>query len=154
MTLTDAQIRDKLSKIKALFDRAGSAGERQAAQAAMGRLQQRIDGIAATAPADPPVEFKFSFENPWSKRLFMALCRSKGYKPYRYRRMRYSTVCVQVGRVFVKQELWPEYLQMNQVLTEHLEQLADSIIADSIDPDRSDAAEVPGIAGPGDEGAA
>jgi len=149
---TEAQIREKLAKIKALFDGAGSMGERQAAQAAMDRLQQRIDGMPDLAPpVDPPVEYRFSFHNPWSLRLFLALCRSKGFKPYRYPRMRRTSVCVQIGKRALDQGLWPEYLEMDQVLTSYLGQLADHIIAECIDPDRSDATVVQGIAGPATE---
>lgn len=76
------QIRDRLIKIKALFAGASSEGERQAAQAAMDRLKGRIEGGVDGQPvADARVEYRFSFNNSWSKRLFFALCRSKGYSP-------------------------------------------------------------------------
>ncbi len=143
----DQQIREKLAKIKALFDGATSHGERQAAQAAIDRLQQRIDGIPAPV-ADPPVEFRFSLTNPWSMRLFLALARSKGLRPYRHPRMRRTSVCLMIGRTAVNTGLWPEYLEMNKVLTEYLGELADHIIADCINPDRSDAEVVAGLPGP------
>lgn len=41
----DQQIREKLAKIKALFAGATTPGERQAAQVAIDRIQQRIDGV-------------------------------------------------------------------------------------------------------------
>ena len=75
----DQQIRDKLAKIKALFAGATTPGERQAAQSALNRVQQRIDGSPQPqAVVDPPVEFRFSLTNRWSLRLFLALARSKG----------------------------------------------------------------------------
>ena len=145
----DRQIREKLAKIKALFAGATSAGERQAAQAAMDRLQQRIDGIPpGTQVDDPTVEFRFSLTNPWSLRLFLALARSKGYRPYRHPRMRRTSVCLRIGRQAVNADLWPEYLEMNKVLTEYLSELADHIIADCINPDRSDAEVVAGLPAP------
>jgi hypothetical protein len=145
----EIQIREKLAKIKALFDGATTPGERQAAQAAINRLQQRIDGVPTPQPvADPPTEFRFSLTNPWSLRLFLALCRSKGYKPYRYPRMRRTSVCVMIGKRAVDTDLWPEYLEMNQVMTEYLGELADHIIAECINPDRSDAEVVAGLPGP------
>jgi hypothetical protein len=145
----DKQIREKLAKIKALFDGATSSGERQAAHAAIERLQQRIDGMPAAGPAaDPPVEFRFSLTNPWSLRLFLALARSKGLKPYRHPRMRRTSVCLMISKVAVNTDLWPEYLEMNKVLTEYLGELADHIIADCINPDRSDAEVVAGLPGP------
>ena len=78
----DSQIRDKLAKIKALFAGATTAGERQAAQAALERVQQRINTTEPLEPFqpfhdfhDPPIEHNFSLKNPWSLRLFLALCR-------------------------------------------------------------------------------
>ena len=145
----DQQIREKLAKIKALFAGATTPGERQAAQAAIDRLQQRIDGVPQASPVpDPPMEFRFSLTNPWSLRLFLALARSKGLKPYRHPRMRRTSVCLMIGRASVNTGLWPEYLEMNKVLTEYLGELADHIIADCINPDRSDAEVVAGLPGP------
>lgn len=145
--MTEAHIRAKLAKITALFAGSTTPGERQAAQAAIDRLRQRIDGLAPQA-ADPPVEFRFSLANPWSLRLFLALCRSKGLKPYRYPRMRRTSVCVRAGRREVDAVLWPEYVEMNTVLTDYLGELADRIISDCIDPDRADAEVVAGLPGP------
>lgn len=142
----DRQIREKLEKIKALFAGATTPGERSAAQAAMDRLQQRAGAMAADA-AQRAEEIRFSLTNPWSVRLFMALCRSKGYKPYRYYRMRHTTLCVRITRQAMDTDLWPEFLQMDKVLTEHLGELADRIIADCINPDRSDAEVVAALPG-------
>jgi hypothetical protein len=145
----DTQIREKLAKIKALFAGATTHGERQAAQAAIDRLQQRIDVVSPLlAAGDPPEEFRFSLNNPWSLRLFLALCRSMGHKPYRYPRMRHTSVCVRIGKKAMDRELWPEYLAMDKVLTEYLGELADHIIADCINSDRSDAEIVTGLPGP------
>ena len=145
----DQQIREKLAKIKALFAGATTPGERQAAHAAIERLQQRIDGVPTAGPvADPMVEFRFSLTNPWSLRLFLALCRAKGYRPYRHPRMRRTSVCLMIGKQAVNTDLWPEYLEMNKVLTEYLGELADHIIADCINPDRSDAEVVTGLPAP------
>jgi hypothetical protein len=136
---TDQEIRDKLLKIMAVFAGASTAGERHAAQAALDRLQDRLREQALKPPADPPIEFRFSLRNPWSMRLFLALCRSKGYRPYRYPRMRRTSVCVRIGERAVDTELWPEYLEMNTLLTEHLEGVVNQIISDCINPDHSDA---------------
>jgi hypothetical protein len=66
--------------------------------------------------------------------------------------MRRTSLCVRIGRRAVDQVLWPEYLEMNKVLTEYLGQLADHIIADCINPDRSDAEVVAGLPAPVDGG--
>ncbi len=54
-----------------------------------------------------------------------------GYRPYRYPRMRRTSVCLRIGRNDLDLSLWPEYQEMNKVLTEYLGELADHIIADS-----------------------
>jgi hypothetical protein len=135
----DQEIREKLRKIMAVFAGASTAGERSAAQAALDRLQDRLREQAVKPPADPPIEFRFSLRNQWSMRLFLALCRSKGYRPYRYPRMRRTSVCVRIGEKAADAELWPEYLEMNRLLTAHLEGVVNKIISDCINPDHSDA---------------
>jgi hypothetical protein len=143
--MDERQIRERLGKIKALFAGATTPGERQAAQAAIDRLQQRL---VPEAVAEPAIEYRFSLANPWSLRLFLALCRSKGFRPYRYPRMRRTSVCVRLPRSQVDRELWPEFQEMNAVLSQYLGELADHIIAECIDPDRSDAELVAGLPGP------
>jgi len=142
------QIQAKLAKIKTLFEDTASTGEQVAAQAAMNRLQQRIDACMPVADAfDPPEEFRFSIHNPWSMRLFLALCRSKGLKPYRYVRMRHTSICVRIGRQALDTNLWPEFEQMDALLTRHLNELANQIISDCINPDSSDADMVKALPG-------
>ena len=148
----DSQIREKLAKIKALFAGATTAGERQAAQAALERVQQRINAEPPHPFSDMPIEYRFSLTNRWSLRLFLALCRMKGYRPYRHPRMRHTSVCVLIGQRAVDTDLWPEYLAMNAVLTEYLGELADHIIADCINADHSDAEVVMGLPAPGPGG--
>ena len=141
---TEAQLRERLAKIKALFAGATTDGERHAAEAALHRIQAKMD----QAPGESPQEFRFSLANPWSMRLFIALCRSKGIKPYRYPRMRRTSLCVRMLPSLVDHDLWPEFQQMNEVLTQYLGELADHIIAECIDPDRSDAEVVIGLPAP------
>jgi hypothetical protein len=143
--LDDAQIRDRLTKIKALFAGATSDGERDAAEAALRRIQQKMDRARGVAV---PMEFRFSLQNAWSLRLFIALCRSKGIKPYRYARMRRTSLCIRSDPSFIDTELWPEFVQMNDVLTQYLGELAEHIIAECINPDKSDADVVAGLPAP------
>ncbi len=142
----EAQIRARLEKIKALFAGAATPGERQAAQAAMERVQQQI--AVPTPRLDDAHEYRFSLANPWSYRLFLALCRARGYRPYRYPRMRRTSVCVRIRPWDLDRFLWPEYQEMNQVLTDYLGELANHIIADCINGDRSDADMVAGLPAP------
>ena len=83
----ESQLRDKIQKIKALFERAGSEGERQAAEAALNRIQERLLKAQQT---DDIIEMKFTLGNNWSRRLFVALCRRYSLNPYRYNRQAVS----------------------------------------------------------------
>ena len=73
-----ARLREKLRKIEALYAGAGTAGERDAAEAALLRLRARL---AERETVDSPVEMKFSLGDEWSRRLFVALCRRYGPDP-------------------------------------------------------------------------
>ena len=72
-------MRGRLEKLEALFRRAGSEGEREAAGAAMSRLESRLGSEAG----DREVELQFSLPDAWSVRLFVAVCRKHGVWPYR-----------------------------------------------------------------------
>ena len=143
--MDDRQLRERLAKIKALFDGATTDGEREAARAAMDRVQSRLD---QATPA-PLIEYRFSLTNPWSLRLFLALCRSKGLKPYRYPRMRRTSLCVRVQRAEIERGLWPEFQEMNAVLKQYLDEVAEKIIADCIGQGGSEAEVIAGELGPG-----
>src|SRR5512143_3584772 len=54
----EAELRAKLRKIEALFARPGTAGERQAAETALGRILQRLK---QAQQADRLIEMKFTF---------------------------------------------------------------------------------------------
>src|SRR5262245_16734387 len=84
-------LREKLRKIEALFAGAGTAGERNAAEAALERMRVRLKELEQR---DPPIELQFSLPDRWSRILFTALCRRYGLEPYRYRRQRRTTLMV------------------------------------------------------------
>src|SRR5450631_1601525 len=102
---TESQLRDKLRKIEALFAGAGTAGERMAAEAALARVRARL---AEFGERDAPIEMQFSMSDQWSRRLFAALARRYGLKPYRLPRQRRNTVMIRAPQGFVDQVLWPE----------------------------------------------
>src|SRR5262245_37846631 len=83
--IDEVHLRDKLHKIEALCAGAATPGERQAAGAAAERIRLQL---AAAASREPEIEMRFSVPNPWSRRLFIALCRRYGLKPFRYARMK------------------------------------------------------------------
>jgi hypothetical protein len=136
---TEAQLRDKLRKIEALFAAAGTAGERLAAEAARERIRARL---AAFARAEAPIEMQFGMPDQWSRRLFLALARRYGLEPYRYRRQRYTTVMMRVPRSFVQEVLWPEFEALNQALQTYLNDVTLRVIRETVHADAEEAPEL------------
>lgn len=130
---------EKLRLIEALHAGATTAGERAAADNARQRIRDRIK---QHEEADPPVEYKFTLNNTWSRRLFVALLRRYDIRPYRYPRQRYTTVMARISKGFVDKTLWPEFMEIDKELTAHLDDIAEKIISQSIFEDSSDAEEV------------
>ncbi len=79
----------KLKSIERLFAGATTEGEKAAASNALERIMERLEKFKAI---DPPVEYKFSLSNIWSRKLLSALLRRYGIQPYRHSRQRYTTV--------------------------------------------------------------
>src|SRR3954452_856973 len=135
---TEQELRQKLRKISALFEGATTAGERNAAAAAIERVKQALASIAKTERA---TEVQFTLPDRWQRRLFTALCRRYGLEPYRYKRQRYTTVMVRVPRSFVDRTLWPEYLQLQAALEEYLSAATERIIREEVYRDANEAPE-------------
>ncbi len=135
----EAQLREKLRKIEALFAGAGTVGERIAAEAALERVRARL---AELERRDTSIEMQFSLPDRWSRRLFLALCRRYGLKPYRLYRQRLTTVMLRVPKGFVDQVLWPEFQELNKALTQYLNEVTTRVIRDEVHRDTSEAAEV------------
>jgi len=136
----EAQLREKLRKIEALFAGAGTVGERIAAEAALERLRARL---AELERRDAPIEMQFSLPDQWSRRLFLALCRRYGLKPYRLYRQRLTTVMLRVPKGFIDQVLWPEFQELNKALTQYLNEVTTRVIREEVHRDTSEATEVP-----------
>jgi hypothetical protein len=137
---SQSHLREKLRKIEALFAGAGTAGERLAAEAALARVRARLE---AEKRSDPAVEVRFSVPDPWSQRLFVALCRRYGIEPYRYRRQHRSTIVLRAPKKFLDQVLWPEFLDLDADLRAWLEEITEKLIREEVFADTSDAAEAP-----------
>ena len=135
---TEEQLREKLRKITALFEGAATAGEREAAAAAIARVRQALNAAAKTQPA---VEMKFSMPDHWRRRLFTALCRRYGLEPYRYSGQRYTTVMLRVPRNFVDTTLWPEFLELQDALHTYLTEATERIIREEVYKDTGEATE-------------
>ena len=137
--MDEAKLREKLSRIEALFAGATTEGERVAAGEARRRIQARLE---SAAQLDPAVEFRFTLGDAWARKVFVALLRRYDLKPYRYRGQRRTTVMVKVPKRFVDETLWPEFEQVDAALQSYLEEVTDRIIADTIHRDSSEATEV------------
>lgn len=135
---TEEQLREKLRKIKALFEGASTSGERQAAAAAMERLRVALNAAVRTQPLP---EMKFSMTDHWQRRLLTALLRRYGLEPYRYPGQRYTTVMVRAPRSFVDGTLWPEYLELQAALNSYLNEATERIIREEVFGDVGEAAE-------------
>lgn len=135
---TEQELRGKLRKIAALFEGATTAGERVAAAAAIERVRA---ALSAAEKTEQSVEFSFRLPDRWNRRLFLALCRRYGLRPYRYQRQRHSTVVVRVPKSFVNQTLWPEYMEIARALEEYLNEATERIIRDEVFGDAGEAEE-------------
>ena len=132
----EQKLSEKLQRIEALFAGAATTGEKVAASNARSRIQERLKEVQKL---DPPVEYKFTMRDVWSKKLFLALLRRYGIKPYRYYRQRNTTVMARVPVSFVEETLWPEYQELDQTLRAYLEEVTERVIASGIYQDSSEA---------------
>lgn len=109
-----------------------------AAQRARERIQARLKELAA---AEPPIEFRFSLSDQWSRHLFVALLRRYGIAPYRYRGQRRTTVMARLSRSFVNDTLWPEFLELQQTLSAYFDALTDRVIEQALEVKAGEAEE-------------
>ncbi len=137
--MDERRLVEKLRAIEALFAGATTPGERAAAQGAKERILERLAAVERTEPA---VEYRFKLADDWSRRVFLALLRRYGIKPYRHKRQRRTTVMAKVPRRFVEETLWPEFEQLSSTLRAHLQEITDRVVAEVIHNDSSEASEV------------
>jgi hypothetical protein len=135
---TEQELRQKLRKIAALFEGATTAGERDAAAAALNRVRA---ALSAAEKTERTIEMSFRLPDRWNRRLFLALCRRYGLKPYRYPRQRHSTVVLRAPESFIKSTLWPEYLEISQALNDYLNEATERIIREEVFGDAEEAEE-------------
>jgi hypothetical protein len=128
--MTDAELEDKLAKLEALFRRAGTAGEAKAAGAALDRLSKR--------KRTRQTEQGMTFSNPWSVRLFVALCRKHGVEPYRYPRQRRTTVMMRVDGALLNGTILPQFEELEKELYVYVNDLTDHLIANGLGSDGDD----------------
>jgi hypothetical protein len=126
----EPKLLQKLRDLEALFAGATTDGERVAAGTARDRILMRLNELEQS---DPPVEYRFTLVDGWSKRLFLSILRRYELKPYRYRSQRHTTVMVRVPKGFVDKTLWPLFQRVNEELRRHLDEVAERVISTSME---------------------
>ena len=111
---------DKIRKIEALIAKTSNDGERQAAEFAKQRLQDKLES--------EPIEYTVRVNSPWKKKLFLAICRKHGLRTYHYMRQKHTTTMVRISKPFMTLVLWPEYNKHASIL----DKLTDEILTDLI----------------------
>ena len=133
------RLREKLRKIEDLYAGAKTAGEKAAAGAAADRIRSQFKAASKREKAE---EFKFSIPDPWSRQLFIALCRRYGVRPFRYPRMHRQTVIIRAPVNFVNTSLWPQFEELSDALTAHLFEITQKIIREEVHASTEDAEEI------------
>lgn len=138
-TMDEGALTEKLRRIQALFAGATTDGERVAAAAAKDRVAARL----REAQAEVVQETRFKLDNGWSRRLLLALMRRRGVEPYRRPGQRRTTI---MARMTKRQcnELWEEFLKLNEVLVQYFDEVAERVIKRAVHADGDDAREVEG----------
>jgi len=138
MIVDEKALLEKLRRIEALHAGATTPGERDAAANAIRHIQQRL---ALAEKEAPPVEYKFALADQWSRKMFMALARRYGLKPFRYRGQRYTTVMLRVPKRFVDDTLWPEFCELDAALRQTLERATDQVLRAVFEQEAAEAEE-------------
>jgi hypothetical protein len=86
-----------------------------------------------------PEEVQFSTNDLWSRRVFVALLRRYGIRPYRYPRQRHTTVMARMPRRFLDETLWPQYQELSETLRAYLSQVTDRVVAQVLETTTGDA---------------
>ncbi len=134
--MNEEKLIEKLKLVEALFAGAATAGEKVAADRARVRILERLKEWEI---ADPPVEYTFTMQDMWSRKVFLALLRRYEIRPYRYKRQRHTTVMARVSKRFVDETLWPEFARLSDELDEYLTDVTDRVIRQVIHADASEA---------------
>jgi len=136
MLMDEAKLIEKLRLIEALFAGAATEGEKVAAERAKQRILERLRSYERE---DPPVEYRFAMDDMWSRKVFVAMLRRYGIRPYRYRGQRYTTVMARLSKRFVDETLWPEFQEISETLRTYLSEVTDRVVSQVIHQDSSEA---------------
>lgn len=127
-------IRAKLEKLEQLFARGATPGERAAAGAARERLTERLKSL----DHEQETELQYTLPDAWAVRIFIALCRKHGVKPYRYPRQRRTTVMVRVRPEVFNSTVGAEFQTLHEELVSYFTDTVDHLIADAMRSDGDD----------------
>lgn len=134
--MEEARLIERLRLIEALFAGAGTDGEKVAAGRAKERILERLEHWEQEVP---PIEYRFSMVDMWSRKVFVTLLRRYGIRPYRYSGQRYTTVMARVSKRFVDDTLWPEFQEISKILRTYLSEVTDRVVSQVIHQDSSEA---------------
>lgn len=134
--MNEQDLIDKLRLIEALFSGATTKGEKNAAELARKRI---IERLRLMEKEETLLEYRFTMTDMWSRKVFVALLRRYGIKPYRYSRQRYTTVMARVSKRFVDETLWPEFQEIAKTLEVYLSEITDRVVSRVIHQDSSEA---------------
>jgi len=142
--MDEAELVERLRRIQSLYTGATTPGERAAAAKAMERVATRLEQQRYVEVT----EYKFSLDNAFQRRLFLALTRKHGLRPFRRKRQRYTTVMLRATPRFVDEVLWPQFESLSDTLDAYLSDVTDRVIAEAVHGDASEAAVAPELEGP------
>lgn len=134
--MNEQRLIEKLRLIEALFEGATTKGEEVAAGLARERIRERLRLLEKD---EPLMEYRFSMVDIWSRKVFVALLRRYGIKPYRYSGQRHTTVMARVSKRFVDDTLWPEFMEISATLKTYISEITDRVISEVIHQDSSEA---------------
>jgi hypothetical protein len=91
-------------------------------------LQARL-GLELQGGEEPETEMQYSLPDVWSVRIFVALCRKRGIRPYRYPRQRRTTVIVRVRQSSFDETVGEEFRTLHRELTAYFSEMVEHLIA-------------------------
>ncbi len=104
----------------------------------MERLRGRLG--SADSDGEPETELQFSLPDMWSVRLFVAVCRKHGLRPFRYARQRRTTVMVQARERSFDRVVWAGFSWVHTELQFYFEDVTDHLITRAMGSDGDDSA--------------
>ena len=131
------QLIERLAKIDSLLAGATTPGERIASEEARERVTARLQQVV-----DEPRDFQFTLTSRWSQKLFVALARRYGLKPFRRRRQHATTIMLNVKPSFLDGTFMPHFKAIHDELVKHFDEIAAKVIEAAVHRDLSELQEV------------